>query len=176
MKFEIEPYLGKLWTETEDCYSLLREFYLGVFDIELPDYARPPLWWEHSPQLDLFQTNFRDAGFLPTHATRLTLCFGDVLLMSIGNRVTNHCAVMVGNNYFLHKPFKERSRKDIFAGYWADRTMAIVRHPRVKPPFVERTLDLLAIKDRHAPRRDPLTLPHARPGARRPDPAQRGDS
>ena len=43
---ELSLFLGKDFLHgTNDCYSLISEFYQVAFNIELTNYARPDFWW-----------------------------------------------------------------------------------------------------------------------------------
>lgn len=135
----------KFHIRTHNCFTLARRFYKDVYDIPIRDYAYPPTWWASEPQLDLMMRHVGDDGFTLIDVPQRELCPGDAFLMAIGANVACHVGIYVGGNKFLHHPFREDSRVDLYAGYWKDRTLAVVRHPSVPPPEEEAVdfLDLL---------------------------------
>ena len=128
---------------TSDCFQLARAFYNDNFEIETPDFAYPQFWAETHPELDLMRTNFRKLGFEPVDVNRRSIRPADLLLMNIGGQVVNHCAVYLTGGWFLHHPFREKSRKDLWAGSWFDQTMIVARHPEVRVLDERPTVDLL---------------------------------
>lgn len=106
-----------------DCYSLIRDYYKEVLNIELNDYPREPEWWL-SEKYDLYEDNFRLEGFevvsdLKEH---------DIILMQHGSNKINHGAVYLGDNIMLHHSTNRLSSRDVYGGYWRKNTRYIIRH------------------------------------------------
>lgn len=86
----------------QDCYSLIRDWYLEKLDIVLPDFPRDWLWWEKGRDLYL---KFYDAGFYEIPFS--DLAYGDVFLMPYGlyalkNCITTHGGIYLGDETILH--------------------------------------------------------------------------
>lgn len=130
-----------------DCFTIIRDVYamtrerlreeLDVvewpFDspIELPDFDREGEHWEDGRSLYL--EHMRDAGFKPIDTAEIRP--GDVFVMQIGrNRdgtpvtVPNHGAVYIGGNRFVHHLDGHLSRREVYGGMWAEKTVQIARY------------------------------------------------
>ena len=133
------PLIGREFCHgTLDCYTLVRDFYKRVLDIDLPDFARDDDWWNDGQ--DLYMQNFTKAGFYALDEKE-PLRFGDVILMQIRSPVANHAGIFIGNidnlegeklypvqNAFLHHLYGYSSGREIYGGQWAESTVAIIRH------------------------------------------------
>jgi cell wall-associated NlpC family hydrolase len=53
---------------------------------------------------------------------------GDAVLMNISGKVSNHCAVYLGDNLILHHINKRLSSRDVYGGYWLKNTTQALRH------------------------------------------------
>jgi proteasome lid subunit RPN8/RPN11 len=119
-----------------DCYTLVRDFYAREMGIELPDFARPDGWWDDGYSR-LYMDNFRVAGCEPV-PDGAPLQLGDIILMQIRskNDTPNHAGVYVGDGQMLHHMYGRLSSRDVYGGYYQERTRLIVRHFKVKmaPP------------------------------------------
>ncbi len=87
-----------------DCYSLVRDYYRIHRRTGLPVYPREINWW-HTGE-DLITRNLHNAGFQPVTTPRTA----DVVVMSIGAAVPNHCAVYIGQGLILHHLYGRLSR------------------------------------------------------------------
>lgn len=107
-----------------DCYSIIRDYYKQVLNIEIPDYDRAEEWWDKG--YDLYSQNFENAGFVevPRESTRLH----DVILMQCRSPVVNHGAVYIGENKILQHLTNRISSEDVYGGYWYKSTAKVVRH------------------------------------------------
>lgn len=133
----------------QNCYSLVRQFYKLLFDIELRDYANPHAWW--SAGQNLFMDNFRAEGFQLLDCSPRDLQFGDVLLMAISAPVANHAAIIVDNHRILHHLVGQRSCVTNYGGLFRNTTVAMLRHPHVVLP--EQTLDFASYLPVHVTRK-----------------------
>lgn len=128
--FELEPngyeapLVGRQWGHgVLDCYSIIRDYYKKILQIDLPDFERDAEWWKKGG--NLYADNFQKAGFFQT--TFDSLKKHDVVLMQIDSPVINHGAVYLGDGLILHQLHKRLSSRDVYGGYWAKHTIKIVR-------------------------------------------------
>lgn len=133
------PLLGRMFFHgVLDCMSIVRDFYAREFAIDIQDPDRDDGWWDMGQ--DLYMDNYKSAGFvkLPEGAQ---LQFGDVVLMAIRAPVANHAGVFIGGgklseyplltkvpNAMLHHLYGRVSERVVYGGYWAETTLAILRH------------------------------------------------
>lgn len=128
---ELSIYLGREFVHgSADCYGLIRDFYMKVFQIELTNYARPENWWKLD--LDLYNKYIREEGFksvdndMPSEWQ-----FGDLILMSIQSRNPCHAAIYIGNGKILHHFYGRRSSIETYKGIWRNTTVSVFRHKDV---------------------------------------------
>lgn len=120
---------------TNDCFSLMREFYAKNFGIDVPDVARPDDWWEPDAEgksLNLYLDLYHEVGFdLFTGHPRDRLP-GDVILMAIRSRVANHGAILLPGEKILHHLVGQVSCIESYnRPLFRDTTVAVLRHPQV---------------------------------------------
>lgn len=108
-----------------DCYTLVQDYYWQECRIKLPDFERADQWWTKGQ--DLYVANFAAAGFVSLPLAS-SMYRGDALLMHVGSRVTNHAAVYVGDGVILHHLYGRLSGRDVWGGYWRERTTHLLRH------------------------------------------------
>lgn len=108
----------------DDCYSLLVDFYAAKMGIELHDYAREDEWWEKGQ--NLYLDNFAAEGFHEVPMSELQ--YGDVILMQVLSDTVNHAGIYIGDGQILHHLYGRLSRRDVYGGYWLDRTSRTIRH------------------------------------------------
>ena len=160
---DIEKLLGRKWTVEYDCYAFVRDVYADLCGAVLTDYARPLLWWAKNPELDLIRVSFRNEGFQPVHVAPRALQAGDGLLIALGGPTINHIGVHIGHGRFIHLPFRESSRVDLYGGTWMDRTIMVVRNPSLRVPDTRpyvNLFDLLPPSRQERYRALAATLPH----------------
>ena len=99
-----EPLEGRKFMHgVRDCYSLVRSWRWQKFKIKMPDVPRNNEWWKKKDGIepkDLISESLEAAGAYyiePSEAKE-----NDILIMQIGARVPNHCAVLEANNVILH--------------------------------------------------------------------------
>lgn len=136
---KVTPLIGREFDHgRQDCYTLVRDFYKRVLNIDLKNYARSDEWWNHGQ--NLYLDNFEDAGFYIIDP-KAPLQFGDMILMQIQSDVPNHAGVFIGGvdtldgkpiypepNGFIHHMFGQLSEHRVYGGYWAKHTTHILRH------------------------------------------------
>lgn len=134
------PLLGREYYHgSQDCYSLVRDYYKRELNIDLPDFERGDNWWEDETAEPLYQNNFAKAGFEIVH----DLQKHDVILCRVGRtHHINHALIflgdgtlmiettppVVGDSLVLHHPHGRLSVREIYGESWAKRTAMIVRH------------------------------------------------
>lgn len=117
--------LGRPWCHgVLDCYAIIRDYYDQELNIKLPDFERDDLWWEKGQ--DIYTENFVKAGFSPIELRDIRM--GDVILMRVGAKVTNHGAIYVGENKILHHLYNRLSCYEVYGGYWQKNTTHILRY------------------------------------------------
>lgn len=109
-----------------DCYSALRDWYSEKLGIKLKDFYREPKWWEKGG--DLFLDNFKDAGFYQVLDGSLET--GDVLLINVGSKVVNHCAVYIGNDQIFHQTMNRLSSREVYGGMMKKNTRMVLRYKK----------------------------------------------
>lgn len=107
-----------------DCFTLFKDFLWREYHIRVSNYDREDDWWNNGG--DLYSIDrLNDEGFFQiTDEPRR----GDIILMNVRSKVANHAAVYLGDGTILHHLHGRLSRKEAYGGYWAERTMLIVRH------------------------------------------------
>lgn len=133
------PLLGRPFAHgVLDCYSIVRDWYQRARGISLPDFAREDGWWEGDQELYL--DHFAEAGFRRLDDGE-TLEPGDVILMQVLSKRTNHAAVYLGAeplaerpdlyplaDAMLHHLYGRPSSREVYGGYWREITRLVVRH------------------------------------------------
>ena len=134
------PLLGREYYHgTQDCYSLVRDYYERELGITLPDFPRIDSWWEDANHEPLYEQNFGKAGFKQVH----DLQKHDVILCRVGRtHHANHALIylgdgkltsekapkVIGDNLVLHHPHGRLSVREIYGESWQKRTAMIVRY------------------------------------------------
>lgn len=108
---------------TQDCYTLIQDYYAWELGITLPDFERTDLFWERGEELYL--NNFHLAGFTPIPEPSEK---GDVILMTIRSEITNHGAIWLAEGAdMLHHPYGHLSERTVYGGYWLENTKIYLR-------------------------------------------------
>ena len=134
------PLIGREYYHgTQDCYSLVRDYYERELGITLPDFPRVDSWWEDESHEPLYEQNFGKAGFLQVH----DLQKHDIILCRVGRtHHVNHALIylgdgklksekapkVMGDNLVLHHPHGRLSVREIYGESWQKRTAMIVRY------------------------------------------------
>jgi proteasome lid subunit RPN8/RPN11 len=107
-----------------DCYGLVRDFFVRVMAVQLPNFERQTEWWLKGE--DLIDQQFAEAGFVEVPQKDLRLYDG--LLFKLGSPVVNHVGVYVGANQIAHHVAGRLSSKDQYEDFWREHTVKVVRH------------------------------------------------
>lgn len=114
----------------QDCYSLAREYYKRVWDLEIPDFDHCEYgWWKNGK--DIFTEGFHLTGFYDIPMAELRV--GDGILMQIDSPVPNHAAMLVEDNIILHHLAKRLSTRDIYGDYFRKVSVRFMRHDKCSP-------------------------------------------
>ena len=122
--FEL-PYVGRKFVHgVVDCDSLVLDWYLKEYDIELRDYDRRDQWWDNGQ--NLYMDNFSNEGFhrIPVEEVQR----GDLILMNLVSPVPNHAAIYIGDQQVLHHVQGRLSSRDVYGGYYGKSTACALRH------------------------------------------------
>jgi len=108
-----------------DCYSLVRDFYQDEFDIQLPDYERPPYnWWKDPANENLLMTQYESNGFRQVSKPQ----HGDIIVMQLQGCLPNHAAVYLEGGLMIHQTFNTISLQEQYGHYWRKNTICVLRH------------------------------------------------
>ena len=121
------PLVGRVhaWNAL-DCWTLVRDWYLRTWGIELISVPRWPNFWKDG--IDILGDNVHAAGFrdIPDGAK---IEIGDVILCQTGDSpFPNHVGVMIGGGLVLHHAENRLSSRDVYGGWIQKHTVRIVRH------------------------------------------------
>lgn len=118
---EGRPFLHSIF----DCYSIIKDYYKQILNIDLPEFSRSEEWWLHGD--NLYIDNFEKAGFIDIGDVS-NIVEHDVIIMQCRSPVPNHAAIYLGNNIILQHLTNRLSGKDIYGGYWQKSTVKVVRY------------------------------------------------
>lgn len=138
------PLIGRLYHHGwQDCYALIRDFYSREMGVELLDFERDDKWWESKDHASLYLDNYAKTGFIEVNEPQ----YGDVLLCNVGRTEhPNHAIIWLGdqwqlksevtepchgNTLFLHHPYNQSSKREIYGPNWLERTVKVLRHKEV---------------------------------------------
>lgn len=107
-----------------DCFTLFKNFLWREYGISVSNYEREDDWWEKGQELYSMERLNAEGFFQITDQIRR----GDIILMNVRSKVANHAGVYLGDGQMLHHLHGRLSRRDNYGGYWAERTVYIVRH------------------------------------------------
>jgi cell wall-associated NlpC family hydrolase len=128
---QFDHLLGKQFVHgTQDCFTLVRNFYQDNWGIELTNYARPDGWWDKG--MNLYMDALQTEGFevlTPFHPRDLRI--GDGFLIGLASPVANHAAIYVGRGDIIHHVVGRLSNRELYRGPWKNHTLAVVRHKLV---------------------------------------------
>lgn len=137
----IAPYVGRTFLSGQrDCWCLIRDIYRNELGIDtLPNLPRDDDWFRgHDPQDLLSREHIENAGF--ERISMREIRPWDIVLGSIGSKVTNHCGIYVGNNQFLHHTEDALSTRALL-NPWVKRLRYYLRHKELKDRSVEELPD-----------------------------------
>lgn len=110
---------------TADCYTLVRDWYRLNRYTELPDWPHEHSFWEREETP--FEDHYEEAGFRMVQIQDMAA--GDVILMRVASRTTNHCAVYLGRGQILHHLMDRKSCVEPL-GPWLRRVTGVYRRTK----------------------------------------------
>lgn len=114
--------LGKKFKSGEqDCYTLGQEYFKEEFGIILPDFSRDLRSFLNNN--NLFINNFKSLGFYKVSNIKKH----DVILFQIVANIPDHIGIYIGDQYFIHHLVHNPSRKELYNGYYIDKTVMLLR-------------------------------------------------
>jgi len=108
-----------------DCLTLVQDHYREKLAIEIPNFLRSPNFWKNG--VDLFAEHLPKNGFVKMRE----IAENDVITMALDARVSNHCAVYIGDGMMLHHAPNHLSGVHPYVsdrGYYALATTGFWRH------------------------------------------------
>ena len=121
----VQPLIGRTYHHgVVDCYTIIRDYYKQVLNIDLSNYPREDLWWETGK--NYYNDRFPEQGF--ELVTDGSVKVGDLFLMRVGANIENHAAIYIGNNRILHHPMNRLSSEEVYGGWWQKITSRVIRH------------------------------------------------
>lgn len=120
----IKPLLGRPFVHGFwDCYAIIRDWYQLERGITLPNFKRTDGWWDRGE--NLYMKLYAEAGFVPASGE---VQIGDVIVMQVKAEEPNHAAVYLGDGVMVHHMYGQLSNRVPYGGYWAERTITILRY------------------------------------------------
>lgn len=108
-----------------DCWGLIMSYFRQVHSIELHDYRVNYHWWEEGHSDNFYQERWYECGFREFSGPPQP---GDMVIMQVQASKWNHAGILLADNMLLHHLYGQLSARVPYGGYWAERTMKIVRH------------------------------------------------
>jgi proteasome lid subunit RPN8/RPN11 len=102
---DTRPLVGRTFRHlTDDCYALIRAYWLLTHGVLLPDFPRGWEWWGkgYGGETDLYRRFFGEAGFHQIDAADARP--GDVWMAAVRSDMPNHAGVFQENGLALHHP------------------------------------------------------------------------
>lgn len=133
------PLLGRPFAHgIHDCLSIILDYYKRERGIDLGDYERRDNWWNEGG--DLYREHLPRAGFYRLRDGEQPQT-GDVILMQVRAPVPNHAGIYIEDGMLttepvahpvpqciLHHMYGRSSKRDVYGGYYQEKTVGIWRY------------------------------------------------
>ncbi|WP_434523874.1 C40 family peptidase [Photorhabdus asymbiotica] len=123
MPYEGRPYAFGVF----DCWLLCRDYLKREFGIEMGVCLdlHIPSWWDKG--MNILHENYESQGLvrLPVGTPPQR---GDIFFMQMGSKMSDHCAVYIGDGMILHHQIDRLSTKAIYGGMYEKHTTHHLRH------------------------------------------------
>lgn len=97
---------------TNDCYSLVRDYYKQKLSIDLPTIPFEDNWWEKG--LNYFDDLYESFGFTEVDTPKEH----DFIIFNVYSDIPNHCGIYLGEDVFMHHAESRLScRESLFSGW-----------------------------------------------------------
>lgn len=127
---------------SNDCFGLLRDFYINCYGIKMPNFARPKHFFDS--RIDVYARIVAQPEFKERGLCVIDFREGDLLAFRVmGTERVNHVGVYLGNNLFLHQMFDGVPREENLDERWLRRLYMV--HYHVDVPAVKKVLNTLDI-------------------------------
>lgn len=110
-----------------DCYTMVRSWFKGWYDIEIEDYPRP------KSSREIFREGWNDFDlYLPSRGfekVSRTPIEGDIVLMTLYGENPHHAGIILSENRMLHL-YDDKTPSNIvmYGSTWKDSTKSVWRH------------------------------------------------
>lgn len=107
------PLLGREYDfGTNDCYSLVRDYYRIKLNTIIPAIEFEDNWWLKG--LNYFDDLYDSFGFIEVEEPKEH----DVIIFSVLSKVPNHCGIYLGEGIFMHHAENRLScRESLYSGW-----------------------------------------------------------
>jgi proteasome lid subunit RPN8/RPN11 len=127
---QLEKYLGKKFNiKTDNCYTLLQDYFKNELGIILKNYSLDENWYEKNPKI--IENNFKQNGFIQKDINDIKK--NDVILFDLlesGN--PHHIGIYLGDNNFLHNQRGGYSNIEYLSKIWKDKIKFVLKHKDIK--------------------------------------------
>jgi proteasome lid subunit RPN8/RPN11 len=107
---------------SQDCYSIVRDYFYITHGIQLINPRRIDKFWEHGRSY--YMEYYEAAGFERVKDLQV----GDVILMQINSSIPNHAGVYLGNGRFIQHIQGQLSNEYEYIGLWQKTTLGFYRY------------------------------------------------
>lgn len=95
-----------------DCYTVMRDWYLREWGLQLPEFDRKPF----IDGRNMYEDNYEPCGFVRLFDQPFQV--GDMLLFQVGRSTLPHAGVCVTEKAILHHPQGRLSLVEAIDGFW----------------------------------------------------------
>jgi proteasome lid subunit RPN8/RPN11 len=128
-KYKGLPYSGREYLYgRQDCLSIVRDYYLKEYNIELKDSIRVFDWWNSASKYSPYDQEHESWGFYKVDTPEV----GDIIVMKINSHKNCHLGIYVGNNKILHHCPGRLSSVESYDKLWRVSTSYFLRHKNEK--------------------------------------------
>lgn len=139
-EFSDLPLLGRTFYHgIHDCLTIILDYYKRELGIDLGQFEREDGWWDQGK--DYYRELLPLAGFRKIDPAVDGYKTGDVVLMQIRAPVPNHAGIFLEDGnltsetcadvapcVILHHMHGQLSRRDVYGGYYLEKTVSVWRH------------------------------------------------
>lgn len=117
-----EPLLGRDYKfGVNDCYSLVRDYYLEKLGLTLPTIEFEDDFWEYG--IDYFNDLQESFGFVEVDQPKEH----DLIFFSVMAPIPNHCGIYLGDGIFMHHAADRLSCRESLSSFWGRYITRYVR-------------------------------------------------